>query len=332
MRVTRRLVDDEHGAVAVLVALCSVLLFGFVALVIDAGAIWQTRRDLVTATDAAALAAASDYATRGNGCSSTAASMMTKNVLGASVESCVSRTGGTPDSGLVTVRGGKTVQFTFASVFGLDEERVRSTTTAEWGQPSAALGLRPLALCIAASPQFLTWLNLPAGPTGPSQTLRITYGKSQPFGCGWAPGNWGELDFNGGPNSNSETRNWMRDGYPGVVTIGASVDGNTGAFSNSISSELAALVSSGSPFAIAVFDWVTGFGSNSQFHLVAFVNARLVGYRTTGPQASRYLDLVFSLGVLEGICCQNGVDTGARALRICDIDTLTPNTRDARAC
>src|SRR5215470_4428403 len=54
---------QERGAVAVMVAILSTVLFGFAAFAIDLGNSWQTRRHLITASDAGALAAAKDLAT-----------------------------------------------------------------------------------------------------------------------------------------------------------------------------------------------------------------------------------------------------------------------------
>lgn len=323
---------DERGAVAVIVAICAVVLFGFGAYAIDAGNLWQTRRNMVTATDASALAAASDYAVGSDGCSSTAASTLAANRADAAVDTCASGTGSAPDSGHVTVRATTTVDYLFAGVLGLTDADIHSTTTAEWGLPSGARGLRPFGLCIDANQQFTSWLNLPAGPTGTSGVIRITYGKAQPLACGTAPGNWGVLDFNGGSNPQGETNEWAENGYPDLVSIGAQVPGNTGSFNTPLTSALDYLVASGEEFALPVFDAVANPGSNASFHIVAFVNVKLVGFRLQGNQASRYMDLVFSSGVLEGTCCGNGLDTGARVLRICDVDTLSPNTSDPRAC
>ena len=60
---------------------------------------------------------------------------------------------------------------------------------------------------------------------------------------------------------------------------------------------------------------------------------KLVDFKTTGAQANRYLDLIFTKGVISGTCCApGGVNTLVRTLRICDVNTLTPNTNDPRAC
>ena len=57
----RRMKNDE-GAVAVLVAILAVVMFGFATLVIDVGALYHERRQLQNGADAAALAVARDCA------------------------------------------------------------------------------------------------------------------------------------------------------------------------------------------------------------------------------------------------------------------------------
>ena len=122
-------------------------------------------------------------------------------------------------------------------------------------------------------------------------------------------------------------------GYPGTVAIGTNIPGDTGAFSNSLDNALSYLQTTAQPFVLPVFDTATGTGSNAQFHIVAFVYVKLVGFKTTGTQAARYLDLVFTKGVISGTCCAtSGINTLVRAIRICDVNTLSPNTNDPRAC
>ena len=328
MRVSR----DERGAVAIIVAICAVMIFGFAAYAIDSGQLWTARRHLVTAADGAALASAKDYAMGKPGCSTAAPDYVTSNYSTATLDSCAAAPGAT--SGLVTVDAGGTVDYTFARIFGATSKTLHAITTAKWGLPSGAINLRPFGLCIDANPQLTQWLNYPTGPTGDSGTIRITYGKAQPTACGASvPGNWGVQDFDGGANSNNDTRTWTHDGYPGVVSIGDNVPGDTGAFSNSLDSDLSYLQSTGQAFALPVFDTATGNGSNAQFHIIAFVYVKLTGYLTTGTEANRYLDLIFTKGVISGTCCAtSGVNTAVRTIRICDVNTLTPNTSDPRAC
>lgn len=52
---------DEHGQVLVLTALCMTILFGFMAFAIDVGLLFNVKRKLQNAADAAATSAAIDY-------------------------------------------------------------------------------------------------------------------------------------------------------------------------------------------------------------------------------------------------------------------------------
>jgi Flp pilus assembly protein TadG len=325
VRVSR----DEKGAVAVIVGLCSLMIFAFAAYAIDSGRAWTSRRHLVTASDAGALAAAQSYASNQTGCPGAAADAVSANHSGASLVACTPVQKSTT-SGYVTVKATATLDYTFAAIFGQNSKVISSTTTAQWGIPASVSGLRPFGLCIEANQQLKDWL---ANPVGTSGVVRVAYGKDQPTACGDAPGNWGVVDFDGGANSNSDIMQWTQNGYPGQVSVGDVLSGDTGAISNSIDSELSFLKSSGQTFALPVFDTITDPGANAQMHIVAFVIVKLVDYRLTGNQADRYFDVIFTNSVVSGPCCsQNGIDTGVRAIRICDVDTLTPNTSDPRAC
>src|SRR5262249_40137639 len=154
---------DEKGVVAVIVAIVAVVLFAAAAYAIDSGNLWQTRRNMVTATDAAALAAAEGYALGNDGCS-TAPSVLTQNRGDAQLDSCAP-SGTDTHGGYVTVSGHTTVNYSFAGIFGLTNKQVDSATTAEWGIPTGAIGLRPIALCETATPELKQWLNLPTGPS-----------------------------------------------------------------------------------------------------------------------------------------------------------------------
>ena len=69
----RRLISDDSGAVAVVVALLSVALLGFGAIVIDAGQLYAERRELQNGADAGALAVAQTCAAGGCDAASAAA-------------------------------------------------------------------------------------------------------------------------------------------------------------------------------------------------------------------------------------------------------------------
>lgn len=317
MRVSRRARRDhgERGAVAVIVAICSTALFAMAAFAIDAGNAWQSRRHLINATDAAALAAAQEYALGGNGCGGVDDSFVVKNDPDASVTGCVPNLG--TGKGRVTVNASTPVDFAFADVIGIANTTVTSSTTSRYGIPSGVKSLRPLALC-NASVGFQAWIT--SGMVNP-YVATILYNKDHPNACGNnAPGNWGVADLDGGANSNSDTKDWLANGYPGLINTGQWVEGDTGAFSNSLNSELATLKSQGTLFFVPVFDQVTGNGANANLHIVGFAGVKLLDYKTTGPEAARYLTVSFQTGIAQGTCCASGPDNGVRVVGICAVD------------
>jgi Flp pilus assembly protein TadG len=315
--VARRAADVERGAIAIMVALLLVVLFGFAAFALDTGNTWQARRHLITATDAAALGAAQDFAKGSDGCAGTDDTLVSANFPGSSVQSCA-RSAGT-GAGYVTVTADHDVEWNFARIFGLNGKTITASTTAAWGSPLGLTGLRPLGLCVDET-HLKSWLA--SGPSGPSPTYRISYTKDSPDLCGGdkVPGNWGVQDFNGGSNGTPETRDWLENGYDGIVHKGDWIPGNTGAFSNSLGSELDTLVTTGVTFTLPVFSVATGNGSNASFHIVDFVGVKLVGYKANGKESDRYIDLQFQMVVAQGECCDRGSFSGVSVVHVCSVD------------
>lgn len=310
-----RVLRNEDGAAAIVIAVCITVLFGSAAIVIDAGDIWQERRQLTAATDASALAAAQDEAAGVNGCEVSANPFLVANSDGASLVSCIAT--GTSVAGEVKVDGSITVEHALAKVLGRDRTVVDSSSTAKWGLPAGMFGLRPFALC-NQSPGYEAWQ---ASGHSTTQVFKIYYNKDNPDDCGAdAPGNWGLIDFNAGSNSNSETSDWVANGYRGLVSPGNHF-GDTGAFSNTlpISSIVNQIIQ------LPVFDAVTDDGgSNVEFHLTGFVSIEIVAFKSNGPQASRYLDIRFTTAVASGVCCDNGsVDTGLRVVTLCAVENVS---------
>jgi Flp pilus assembly protein TadG len=311
--------DGERGAVAVIIAIVLVLIMSMAAFALDTGNGWQTRRQLIVATDAAALAAAATYAEGGDGCAGVPSTFVSANVPAASVTSCTF-TNVEPGKGYVTVQAKTPLHYSFAGVMGFGDRDVHSSTTAAFGLPLAVTGLRPLALC-NASDAYETWL---ASDMATPFTVTITYSKDSPGDCGAnVPGNWGVLDFDGGANSNNDTREWVENGYPGLVDPGL-VPGDPGGFSNSLGTALNSLVTSGEIFQLPVYDSADFNGSNAQFNVIGFVSVVLIDYKATGPESGRWLEIEFRSKVAQGSCCTPGTDTGTRVIFICAVDPSFP--------
>jgi Flp pilus assembly protein TadG len=320
VRALRHHADDERGAVVVIVAIVLVLLMAMTAFALDTGNGWQTRRHLIVATDAAALAAAATYAQNGDGCSGVPSTFVSANVAAASVTAC-DFVSVNPSSGYVTVQAKTNLHYTFAGIIGFDDRDVHSSTTAGFGVPLSVTGLRPLALC-NASDAYKTWI---ASDMTTPFTVTITYAKASPGDCGAnIPGNWGVLDFDGGANSNNDTKEWVLNGYSGLVDRDTDVPGDTGAFSNSLSSQLNTLKTNHTVFQLPVYDSGTGNGANALLHVMDFISVVLIDFKATGPEADRWLELQIVEHVAQGTCCSHGIDTGTRVVFICAVDPTFP--------
>lgn len=144
--------DSERGAVAVIVALLVVALFGLGALVIDVGMVYQEKSELQSAADAAAIALAYDCLTKDTTTACTTNSTTqgqaqffvdanstddTTDVLdivwgkdGDDVPTVTVSVGTRSDD------GGDEIDFVLAPVLGTDSTTVYAQATARWGVPS----------------------------------------------------------------------------------------------------------------------------------------------------------------------------------------------------
>jgi hypothetical protein len=309
------LLAGERGAVAVIVALVATVLFGFAGLAVDLGHLWESRRHLITATDAAALAAAQGYGMGDNGCGTFDDDYVDLNYADAAVTGCTA-TGLRTSRGSVTVSAEAPVDFNFAGVIGVSDPEVSSSSTAGWFIPSGMPWLRPFALC-KDHPAVKAWI---ASPWGESAPVRVEYSKNANDDCGDASGNWGVLDFDGGNNATGDTREWSEHGYREVVHVGDDVPGDPGAFSQSVSNALDALINGDGAITIPLFDTVTYGGSSTWFHIYGFISAEVISYQANGTPGDRYLEIRFRRLVVTGECCAAAPDTGTFGLHVCDVD------------
>ncbi|MGI9607925.1 MAG: pilus assembly protein TadG-related protein [Acidimicrobiales bacterium] len=322
----------ERGAVGAITAAFLAAALGLSAVVVDVGHAWQERRHVITATDAAALAAAIDYVEGTDGCATSAGAYVTQNHAAATMTSCVRTvgSGSTPDR--VTVEAESTIGFFFAQIVGVANTTVDSSTTVNYDHAETVSGgLRPFGLCV----DFLAEIEPPTGPTPDNGIIyRIYYGRTaQATNCnGGDPisGNWGILDFDGGSNSNQDIKDWTQDGYTGPpdVAIGDWIEGTPGSFSNSLNSELTHLINNVDHFTLPIFSEYNDLGGgNAEFLIHNFAEVTLHGFQTTGAQDDRYIDLEFVNGVTQGGGGGPG-GLGAYVIGICAVDGVN----EATAC
>lgn len=241
---------QESGAVAVVVAICLMALLGIAALAVDLGSAWSTKRDLVTDTDAAALAgskvlkrdctnlvlATTEARSVFRANADTAAAIPDADIVVEPVPGT-----GVCDALRVTYTG--EAQTTFAGAVGTNELKVLSSSTAVVPVVSAG-GLRPITVCLSDPEVGAEWALDGVGGAYPD-TYTYTFdkvfdtGKAKPGDpvCGSAPGNWGwacfdqahdKVNKHDSPppdacNGNADRKSiaqMLVNGYDGVVDLG----------------------------------------------------------------------------------------------------------------
>ena len=125
-------------------------------------------------------------------------------------------------------------------------------------------------------------------------------------------------------------RDRILNGWTGTVETSSSTEqctttnyvgcyeGNPGAYGGSHKSALQTLQDSGDVFAVPVFAVGSGTGANFTMRMNALVQMKLTGFKVTGKQSSRYLDLEI---VADGLV-QQGDSLGELGLSLCGNDTI----------
>lgn len=321
----RTIRSDERGASLALVALSLVWILGMASLVVDVGGGWLTRQTLIPATDAAALAAAQDLVDQPwdtQGACVTAGGYVTGNAPAAAMIGCeiTPFAGG---GGRVTVTASEGLDTTFVDL-GEESRSVESVSSAAWGPPATASGLRPLAFCYDGSTDLRQLIdNPPSSPTW----VNVDFAKDDPAACGVGPyvGNFATLDFEGGTGIH-EIRDWMRDGYPGQVGFEGPTTTDCGGGVTcyerpyallDLTWQLSALRNSGRYASFPIFD----YANDDELHVVGLLRARLYAFDLGGSPQDWSVELKVEPGLITGTCCgPPGVLSGNQVIAICGVD------------
>lgn len=193
----------DRGAIAVVVAICTVLLFGMAAFAVDFGNAFANKRQLSVSADASALAAAravNNNIPVGGSCNAAALQPTaqsaaetanaqndrTSDSVVTSVEvACI---GGSVE---VTVKNQRSVPSFFGGIFGANGYTPTGTATAQLFVPEAVSGLRPIAACEST----VTTNYQPAASPPVSEPFLAIIDKADAV-CGTpTPGQWGFTNF-----------------------------------------------------------------------------------------------------------------------------------------
>jgi Flp pilus assembly protein TadG len=225
IRQLQRQGRDESGAVAVIVALTILVLFAFVVLTVDVGGLLLERRNMVNASDAAALAAAqscssasdtSDPETQADTyATSNAKDAVTTTPNITQIVGCDSGGGGH-----VSVRYTEQHPLFFAPVLGLGNQgTITTAATAAWG-PIAGGRAIPLAIDMG---YLQGTCKVPDG-IDIGETCPFWYNNKDPFGgASWGYMNldqWNVAPTDNCSNAGSSKRGgWINGGYPTDLTL-----------------------------------------------------------------------------------------------------------------
>ena len=137
---------NERGQGLVLAVLAMAVLLGFVAMSVDIGLLYNHRRDLQNAADAAALAGAVELPDNPDLAVTKAQEWAAKNGIDPSeIESIEVQTTSYPNDTL-HVEIGQTFDWVFARVLGKTQSDVGAEASAKIGSPVAMSGLKPWAV------------------------------------------------------------------------------------------------------------------------------------------------------------------------------------------
>lgn len=294
-----RRLNDEEGAVAVVMAIAAFALFGFGAYAVDVGQLYQERRELQNGADGAAMAAAYDCAKGVISCSFT--SLELNDTVDSYANANANDAASTADiieldltESFITVRtetlsgGDGFLTHWFAWAFDEPVSTVRAQATAKWNRIPGTLEIFPLVFCLD------TFNTLTAGGTdfGPPEYHVFYKTPSNPIECPTSDqiyeGGFGWLDL--------EHPSYALDPATCTLTIDADtwVPGTTGEgaraadpwpqcyqkLQDKILEMDANLLAA--PLLVPIFDGWRGSGANGEFHIAGFGAFRPTGFNFGG--------------------------------------------------
>ena len=284
----QRLNRDE-GVSLVLVALSLVALVGFVGLAIDAGRVFDERRQLSRGADAAVLAIATDCATGAKPCDDGTALATGEEYADANSEDGASVIDGfelDTDEQRIWVRtktidadtGTDEFPLVFMAALGIDSTTVHAEAEAVWGYPTGATAL-PL---IFSDCEWFKLLDPDTGMPDPGEEVTLFFHDGNTTedcnaqagqdsdGDGRLAGGFGWLDTDGGCSATVYEGDWVGEDPGASPSTGCSAD------------ELRELLLSGEPVLVPYFDDVDGLGAGGEYHIIGVGAFIPTGYNFGG--------------------------------------------------
>lgn len=232
---------SDRGAMAIIIALMTLVFAGFAAFVVDVGALYEERRDLQNGADAAALAVAQACALNEITCPSSAdaqpiaelfADANANDGQARTLESEITWDGNevtvvarTDDAGPNSDGDTNTLDHWFARIWGNGGTEVSADASAAWGVPNSAAAL-PITFSVCE------WDSMTSGGAGFPSAYSILYFHNNSGGGGGGGGNpsAGTCEF--GPGQDIDGSGDRGPGGFGYLNIGSACQAeiNAGGF------------------------------------------------------------------------------------------------------
>ncbi len=293
---------------AFIIAVALGALLSVAALTIDAGMLYQERRQLQTAVDAAALAAAFEMA---EGRQASAEAKAREYVSSNTGVGTGSVTVTFPGQNRVRVEAGTSRDLFFARSFGSEQSSLTATATATYGPVGSLTDLVP----------FLVPSQYIAPHIGPGNGFAFELGEDRPLSAPGEPSGQGGYfwlcDYEGRGTGTPTFANWIVQGYPGEVTIGSVVNG-TGV-KDALKGPLEERMSAYPKVMLPVYDSTENMGANGEYHVVGFAEFVITGVDFQGnPKTVSGYFTNGRVAVSAGSGSSPGADFGVRTVWLTD--------------
>ena len=303
----------NRGSIAILAALSFIPMSLILAVVVDAGRSWVVRERLQNGVESGAVAAAQTWMTSGANCSSSALQLISAD--GALPGNVVCSSTGTNRNGVVSIAADEDVTPIFSQLLGRNRVRISASTRVRIGSTRSASRLRPISLC-ADNVAVKNWIDsgMPVGVT-----VSVPFLSPTTFCGGDVSGNWTVLDFDGGSSSNTETEEWIANGYEQLITVGDIVYGSPGVPSTALRFDVIV----GQSIIFPLFTNPINLGSNAKYTIVGFARAKVISAQLTGPTTGRGMTLQFEQGRLAGSTgIGSSADFGLTSWSVCSFESI----------
>jgi Flp pilus assembly protein TadG len=311
-----QLIDSrrEDGAVAVIVAIFTVVLLGIVAFTTDFGMAYAQRQALATGADSAALAVihaekVSQLANPTRTCSTAIASDAASDstIALAQVNANAPFNAAIPASAITTtlscpygllqatVVDNRTINTIFGGVLGRSTIGISRQAVAVMGVVDTVSGLSPFAVCTNQAQAIIAkhLLDVAASKPDSAQLVSITkvWGSGTCDGGGGS-GNWGWLDFGQGKGDSALGGELTTGDTFGPLTLDTSttppsysISGTPGNKGNGKPVVDGMQTIMDNTITIPVYSTVTGNGANAQYTVIGFMTLQMCGYMANSKSA-----------------------------------------------